>query len=54
MVLYDKEGPYILRASITLPDGSKRFASDYGKRAFKIRLGIRNKRRRSPPPPSNN
>jgi hypothetical protein len=27
---------YILRASITLADGRKLYARDYGKRAFKI------------------
>jgi len=31
-----KKGYYILRASKTLPDGTKVFARDYGKRAFKI------------------
>ncbi len=30
---------YILRASITLKDGSKIYAKDYGKRAFKIWIG---------------
>ena len=36
-----KEGGnmYILRASITLKDGSKIYAKDYGKRAFKIWIG---------------
>lgn len=30
---------YILRASITLKDGSKIYAKDYGKRAFRIWIG---------------
>lgn len=30
---------YILRASITLKDGSKIYAKDYGKRAFRIWVG---------------
>lgn len=30
---------YILRASITLKDGSKIYASTYGKRAFRIWVG---------------
>ena len=30
---------YILRASITLKDGSKIYASTYGKRAFRIWIG---------------
>jgi hypothetical protein len=32
----DEHGTYILRASITLKDGSKLYARDFGKRAFKI------------------
>ena len=30
---------YILRASITTKDGSKIYARDYGKRAFRIWVG---------------
>ena len=30
---------YILRASITLKDGSKIYANTYGKRAFRIWVG---------------
>ena len=30
---------YIFRASITLKDGSKIYAKDYGKRAFRIWVG---------------
>lgn len=32
---------YIFRASITTKDGTKIFARDYGKRAFKIWIGSR-------------
>jgi len=31
-----KKGHYIFRASKVLPDGTKIFARDYGKKAFKI------------------
>lgn len=30
---------YIFRSSITLKDGTKIYAKDYGKRAFKIWIG---------------
>ncbi len=34
---------YILRASITKKDGTKIYAKDYGKRAFKIWIGSSSK-----------
>ena len=36
---------YIFRASITLRDGSKIYARDYGKRAFKIYIGGKDKKK---------
>ena len=37
---------YIFRASITLRDGSKIYARDYGKRAFKIYIGGKDKKKK--------
>lgn len=36
---------YIFRASITLRDGSKIYARDYNKRAFKIYIGEKDKKK---------
>lgn len=38
---------YILRASITLKDGTKIYARDYGKRAFRIWIGRASKSRKN-------
>lgn len=32
---------YIFRAYITLPDGRRLYAKDYGKRAFRIWVNVR-------------
>ncbi len=34
---------YVFRTSMTLKDGTKIYAKDYGKKAFKIPLNIRKK-----------